>query len=76
MIQIEFGLPNGAGGMAGAHAAGHLRKQLTDWAEKHNIAYTAKIERHDHRAWLQVTFNNDRDFTLFALSFTYKSFMS
>lgn len=75
MVQIEFGLPNGAGGMAAMHSSGHLRTQLNEWARTHNIAIETTIQRHDHRAWLQVTFNNDRDYTLFALSFTYKSFM-
>lgn len=73
-MKIEFGLPNGAGGMAAMQSAGYLRTALKTWADEYNISYTTSVVRHDHRAWVQVELT-DRDYTLFALTFTYKGFM-
>lgn len=75
MKTIEFGLPNGAGGMAAMQSAGYLRTALSKWSTAHNVKLITSVARHDHRAWLTVSFAQERDFTLFVLSFTYDSFM-
>lgn len=74
-MQIDFGLPNGAGGMAAAHSAAKLKKDLAQWQEHYNIALCIRSSTHSHRHWIQVEFYNDRDFTLFALTWTAQTFM-
>lgn len=74
-MQIEFGLPTGAGGMAAAHSAGTLSKQIKNWARQHNITVIIESDRHDYRHWLVVTFSRPKDYTLFALSWNDTSFM-
>ena len=75
MPSIEFGLPTGAGGMAAASAAGRLRKQLAKWGLEYKRIISIETDRHDHRHWLVVNFSRDSDLTLFALSWTDKTFM-
>lgn len=75
MPTIEFGLPTGAGGMAAAAEAGHLRRALKQWSEHYNVELIVATARHDYRHWITVDFVRERDYTLFALSWTYKTFM-
>lgn len=74
-MQIEFGLPNGAGGMAAHHGAEQLKSRLKDWQAQHSITVDISSTRHDHRHWLVVTFNTEQALTLFALTFDDTSFM-
>lgn len=75
-MKVEFGLPGGAGGLAGMHSAGYVRTALKAWSERHNIPYKTTIVRHDHRAWLQVEFEQEKHLTFFTLSYKDdKSFM-
>jgi phage FluMu gp28-like protein len=74
-MQIEFGLPNGAGGMAAHHSASRLKTQLTEWQKKYKINIVIESTRHDHRHWLTVDFASERDLSVFALTFENSSFM-
>lgn len=74
-MQIEFGLPTGAGGMAAAAEAGNLRRKLAEWSKRYNVAIHIGTDRHSYRHWLTVDFVRERDFTLFALSWQERSFM-
>lgn len=63
-MYIEFHLPQGAGGMAGAHALYTIRTRLAAWAEKYNIKYKTKTIKYT----LRVTFDSDEYYTLFGLT--------
>lgn len=69
MRKIEFRLPQGAGGMAAGYRSQHLRKRLSEWAEKHN----ATIDTVTVPYKLRVTFFKDSDLTLFALEWEVSS---
>lgn len=74
-MQIEFGLPNGAGGMAAHHAASRLKTQLKQWQAQYKINIVIESNRHDYRHWLTVDFATDKDLAVFALTFNDTSFM-
>lgn len=74
-MQIEFGLPTGAGGMAAQHSAGHLRSKLKQWSEQRQVDLIVASDRHDYRHWLTVEFKRPEDFTLFALTWQEHTFM-
>ena len=74
-VSIEFGLPNGSAGQAAAHSSAKLRKQLAKWADQRNVKLDYSTANHDYRYWLRVTFHSEADLTLFALSWTERTFM-
>lgn len=63
-MHIEFRLPSGAGGMAALHASKHIRDRVQAWAAEHNVKITSA-----HTGY-RMTFilAEERDYTLFALS--------
>ena len=63
-MYIEFQLPQGAGGMAAAHALGRIRDKLHNWAAKYQVDYRTKIFKYT----LRVTFDSDDSYTLFRLT--------
>lgn len=65
-MYIQFKLPAGAGGMTALHASNYIRKRMRAWAELHNIKITS-----EHTGY-RMTFKlaNERDYTLFALSWS------
>ena len=63
-MYIQFKLPSGAGGMAAYHASHHIRKRMQEWADNHNI----KIKSIHSGYNMNFILENDRDYTLFALS--------
>ena len=63
-MHIEFTLPRGAGGQAAGFYAMNIRKQITAWAEQHNVqvkSYCGASYR------LCFEFGRPVDYTLFAL---------
>ena len=74
-MQIQFGLPTGAGGMAAAQEAGRIRSQLKQWSQQYGIPYHTRSERWDYRTWLILTFDRDSDYTHWALTWQGKTFM-
>ena len=75
-MRIEFGLPQGAGGMAAQHESASLRTKLKQWSEQYQVLIIVASDRHDYRHWLTVDFKEEKDLTLFALTWTHRSFMS
>lgn len=67
-MHLEFRLPTGAGGMAALYASKYLRERMQLWADTHNIKITSV-----HTGY-RMTFilENDRDYTVFALSWQVK----
>ena len=66
---IEFGLANGAGGMAAAYDAGRIRRNLRVFEQQTNCTIPTNTARHDHRHWLQAEVP-DRHWPLFQLYWT------
>lgn len=64
-MHIEFRLPSGAGGAAAQHNAYRLKRDITAWANNHNTT----VKSYNGPAYrLCFEFANERDYTLFALS--------
>jgi len=63
-MYIEFQLPNGSAGQAAAHSLLAIRKDLVEWAIKHNVKYTEKL----HKLKLKVTLPTVEDYTFFGLT--------
>lgn len=63
-MYIEFQLPTGAGGMAAAHAAHIIRKEIAEWADKHQVTYKTKAVKYTLRLCLE----SDQSYTHFQLS--------
>lgn len=75
-MYIEFGLPNGAGGLAPAIANGELRKDIREWADKHRVTgYTLHNTLRDYRHYVRLEFQTPADYSLFALTWRGRSFM-
>lgn len=74
-MKIEFGLPTGAGGMAAAYSQGKITTALKQWKEQYQVQIIVSTNRHDYRHWLTVEFAREEDLTLFALTWTLKTFM-
>lgn len=72
---IEFGLPNGAGGMAAAHGAARVRAGLKNWQEKYKTLVCIRSTHHDYRHWIEVEFLDPKHYTLFALTWAHPTFM-
>ena len=68
-MYIEFRLPTGAGGMAAQYTYGALSRNLREWSELHDIPHTKKI----HKWMVRVTFDEDRHYSVFALTWNPKS---
>jgi hypothetical protein len=63
-MYVEFRLPSGAGGMAAAHAAHIIRKEIGSWADKYCISYKIKI----HKYTLRLCLEADDAYTHFQIS--------
>lgn len=63
-MYIQFRLPTGAGGMAAQHMAAMLDRALKAWSKEHDVKYNKKLVKYTVR----VTFDDDRNYTLFALT--------
>jgi hypothetical protein len=63
-MYIEFTLPTGAGGMAAGYVHQKLLKLLSDWTQKHGIAYRTKL----HKYSMRLTFDNDKHYKFFILT--------
>ena len=63
-MYIEFHLPNGAGGMAAAHANSIITKHLHEWSDRYNIPYNTKLHKYHRR----VTFDDDAHYAFFAMT--------
>jgi hypothetical protein len=75
-IVIEFGLPTGSAGMAAGMHGQRIRKWLIEWKNKYNVDITIQPTVHkNYRSWVIVEFHRDEDLTLFALTWTHKTFM-
>ena len=68
-MYIEFRLPSGAGGQTAAYALSVICEEIHDWLEKHPVESTQKTIKYKHR----LAFNDDRNYTLFALTWNPKS---
>jgi len=65
LMYIEFRLPMGAGGAAAGAALAQIRKDLDTWATRYQIAaYRTKIHKYTYR----LSFDNNKDYTQFALT--------
>lgn len=49
---IKFGLANGAGGMAAAHTAAHVRKHLRAFEQQTNCTVRTWHFHQNHRHWI------------------------
>jgi len=74
-ITIEFGLPNGAGGLAAGYSSQYLQRALREWSEHRCCEISIGSRSHSHRRWLTVTFSRAEDLTVFALTWNRRSFM-
>lgn len=68
-MHIEFKLPTGAGGHAAGHFSSRLRKRVNAWANDHNITVINYVSGYR----ICFEFANERDYTLFALSWQSKN---
>lgn len=68
-MYIEFQLPSGAGGYAAGLANKVLNNELHAWADHYNIAYNKKL----HKYTVRITFDNDKIYTFFAVTWNPKS---
>lgn len=68
-MYIEFQLPTGAGGMAAQYANGAIGRNLREWAERYDVAYTKKI----HKWTVRVTFEDEKNYSLFAMTWNPQS---
>jgi hypothetical protein len=60
---------------AGMHGQ-RIRKWLIEWKTKYNVELTIQPTQHkNYRSWVIVEFRRDEDLTLFALTWTHKTFM-
>jgi hypothetical protein len=69
-MYIEFRLPSGAGGAAAGHAAYLIKKEVAEWAEKHQVPYRTKA----HKYTLRVILESEQAYTHFQLSWDSKSY--
>jgi len=75
-ISIEFGLPTGSAGMAAGMHGQRIRRWLVEWKDRYNVDVTIhSIQQKKYRSWLIVEFHREEDLTLFALTWTHKTFM-
>ena len=70
MKQIEFTLPRGAGGIAAQHCAYQITREVNELAERLKLSPKRSIR--DYR--LVLTFDCDKDLTLFALTWQGRSY--
>ena len=68
-MYIEFSLPTGAGGMAAQYVNSVLSRNLQDWGNQYGISYNKKI----HKWTVRVTFDDDKLYDFFALTWRPKS---
>lgn len=75
MTHIEFGLPCGSGGLAAGYHSQYIRKELAKWSREYNVTVKTSVINRDYRSWICVEFAENSDLTLFALTWTAKTFM-
>lgn len=69
-MYIEFELPtNDRDSQSTYYALSVIREEIHDWLEKHPVEATQKTIKYKHR----LAFNDDRNYTLFALTWCPKS---
>lgn len=68
-MYIEFDLPTGAGGMAAQYTNSVLTRNLLEWSQRYDIPYNKKI----HKYKVRVTFDDDRYYEFFALTWNPKA---
>jgi hypothetical protein len=69
-MYIEFDLPtNDRDSQHTYYALSVIREEIQDWLEKHPVESTQKTIKYKHR----LAFNDDRNYTLFALTWNPKS---
>ena len=75
-VAVEFGLPTGSGGMAAGMHGKRIRDWLVEWKNKYNVDITVQPTIYkNYRAWVRVEFQREADLTVFALTWTHKTFM-
>lgn len=62
-MHIEFKLPSGAGGQAAHYSCTVLSTELRRWSDFYGFKYTTQITYYK----LNVSFEDDRAYTVFAL---------
>lgn len=68
-MYIEFQLPTGAGGMAAQYTNSVLNRNLHEWSDRYSIPYNKKL----HKWTVRVTFDDDKYYDFFALTWQPKS---
>lgn len=68
MLVIEFDLPTGAGGMAASMARGLVLQRMSRFRKEHNVQYHYNTFGYTLRVW----FDNESDYTFFALAYDKK----
>jgi len=69
-MYIEFDLPtNDRDSQHTYYALSVIREEIQDWLEKYPVESTQKTIKYKHR----LAFNDDRNYTLFALTWNPKS---
>jgi hypothetical protein len=68
-VYIEFTLPSGVHGATAASALYALQRETASWSEKYNVPVTTKVIKYKFR----ISFNDDRSYSLFALTWQPRS---
>ena len=68
-MYIEFDLHPGADGVTAHYINSELTKNLLEWGNRYGIAYNKKI----HKYTVRVTFDDDRYYEFFALTWNPKA---
>ncbi len=63
-MYIRFRLPPGSGQFHAGYALNIIKQAVEDWASRHDIKYTQKTIKLEHR----VAFDHDETYTLFAMT--------
>lgn len=66
-MNIKFGLPNGAGGMAAAHGSVQVKKHLRAFEKQTNCTIRTWSFRKDYRHWIgcEIPKNHEMFFAIF-----------
>ena len=68
-MYIEFTIPSDRGGVPAHYTDLSLKQNLKSWSERYNIAYRTK----DIKYTVRVTFDDDRHYEFFALTWNPKA---
>lgn len=63
-MHVEFKLPSGAGGQSAHYSCSLLNRELARWSDLYGFEYTTEVTYYR----LTVRFDEDRAYTMFALS--------